>query len=190
MSKTDLDKAEIEQLWRMIAIPDLMRNGFLAVGQELIKRDAEISRLTAEKDAAIAQNYCKTCGNTLDGYVPKSEPEPGEFTASKRNYIIAHMRKEEHRTSTNCQDEEMDMFVKWLDESFDKIDHLEAENKKLQDRPDYSDLDAAVFINSVLEVKLKAKDEELIGIKNALRARGLVTLLKEIERTAKSLGVD
>ena len=161
MSKTDLDKAEIEQLWRMIAIPDLMRNGFLAVGQELIKRDAEISRLTAEKDAAIAQNYCKTCGNTLDGYVPKSEPEPGEFTASKRNYIIAHMRKEEHRTSTNCQDEEMDMFVKWLDESFDKIDHLAAENM--------------------------SKDEELIGIKNALRARGLVTLLKEIERTAKSL---
>jgi len=48
MSKTDLDKAEIEQLWRMIAIPDLMRNGFLAVGQELIKRDAEIDRLTAE----------------------------------------------------------------------------------------------------------------------------------------------
>ena len=82
MSKTDLDKAEIEQLWRMIAIPDLMRNGFLAVGQELIKRDVEISR-------------------------------------------------------------------------------LEAENKKLQDRPDYSDLNAAVFINSVLEVKLKAKDELL-----------------------------
>jgi len=52
------EAAEIEQLWRMIAIPDLMRNGFLAVGQELIKRDAEISRLEAElkaKDKAFEE---------------------------------------------------------------------------------------------------------------------------------------
>ena len=113
MSKTDLDKAEIEQLWRMIAIPDLMRNGFLAVGQELIKRDAEIDRLTAE-------NY-----KMRDG-----------LEIGKSVLVL-------------------------LDKALKEIKELEAENKKLQDRPDYSDLNAAVFINSVLEAKLKAKDELL-----------------------------
>jgi len=47
-----------------------------------------------------------------------------------------------------------------------EIDRLTAENKKLQDRPDYSDLDAAVFINSVLEAKLKAKDKALLEYGN------------------------
>ena len=98
----------------MIAIPDLMRNGFLAVGQELIKRDAEIDRLTAEK-------FCPDCGCKMSLWCEKDVKE-----------------------------------------------RMDAKNKQLQ-------------------AENMSKDEELIGIKNALRARGLVTLLKEIERTAKSL---
>jgi len=43
----------IDSLWRMVNIPDLMKDGFLAVGQELIKRDKEIDCLTAENKLYI-----------------------------------------------------------------------------------------------------------------------------------------
>ena len=45
----------IDRLWRMINIPDLMKDGFLAVGQELIKRDEDIDRLSADLKTKVAR---------------------------------------------------------------------------------------------------------------------------------------
>ena len=165
MSETNLDKAEIEQLWRMIAIPDLMRNGFLAVGQELIKRDAEIDRLTAEKDAAIAQNYCKTCGNTLDGYVPKSEL--GEL------YINTEGMRRSARSIKDGQGTPAGSMAKMLIDCCDKIDRLTAENNKMRDGLEIGK-SVLVLLEKAL-AELKTKDEIIKVVLRNVKAGAVTT---------------
>jgi hypothetical protein len=49
----------IDSLWRMVNIPDLLKDGFLAVGQELINRDKRIEELDANNkrlNEVIADN--------------------------------------------------------------------------------------------------------------------------------------
>ncbi len=41
------------------------------------KLEAENKKLKTKLELAMSQNYCKMCGNTLDGYVPPKKETEG-----------------------------------------------------------------------------------------------------------------